>query len=346
MGGNAIRGYADLNPTRLSTRKMNSLAVDIIARLSKEDQQYQISQIASYTKKADHGDLDIVVSSDFFDTWTHEEVKDAIGAVAMIRNNSTTSYAVPVGNKHFQVDLIAVNPESFDFAANYFAWNDLGNLLGRIAHRMGFKFGHDGLWYVLRDAGDPVRVIDNVLITRDFDTAIGFLGYDSERFHTGFKTLNEIFEYTLTSPFSMPEIYLLENRNSVSRRRDAKRPTYTAFLQFLETKTDGQTLVKTNQDQKMAFKREQTIRAMDAFPEFYESIHSLLVEYDLKSQYASVYNGNIVMSVTGLEGKSLGKFLTYMKTLNLPTDLSLTETESLINNAFVEYTKKEDLLNV
>ena len=44
-----------------------------------------------------------------------------------------------------QVDYIKSNLEDFDFSKNFFAFNDLGNLIGRIAAQASFSFGFDGL---------------------------------------------------------------------------------------------------------------------------------------------------------------------------------------------------------
>ncbi|MFX7063789.1 hypothetical protein ABTH87_19220, partial [Acinetobacter baumannii] len=84
----------------------------------------------------------------------------------------------------FQVDLIKTANTSFDFAARYFGLNDFGNLIGRIAHQFGAKFGHLGLLYPIRDVRNNSHLIAEICITSDFSEALDLLGYDAARYET------------------------------------------------------------------------------------------------------------------------------------------------------------------
>ena len=42
---------------------------------------------------------------------------------------------------NFQIDFIKVGEENWETSKNYFSYNDLGNLMGRLAQRLGVKYG-------------------------------------------------------------------------------------------------------------------------------------------------------------------------------------------------------------
>jgi hypothetical protein len=49
-----------------------------------------------------------------------------------------------------------------------------------------------------------------------------------------FETDNEMYDYVISSPYFVPEIYLLENRSYDARQRDKKRPSYNRFLEYIK----------------------------------------------------------------------------------------------------------------
>lgn len=105
--------------------------------------------VMSYATKVDFGDLDVLIEGGAgYDPTT---IAKMLQATEVVRNGDVTSIGVKVDEGIFQVDLIKTPKESFDFTARYFGFNDFGNLVGRIAHKFGAKFGHLGLLYPIRD---------------------------------------------------------------------------------------------------------------------------------------------------------------------------------------------------
>lgn len=113
--------------------------------------------------------------------------------------------------------------EDFQTCRDYYTYNDLGNLIGRVAHKMGMKFGHLGLLYPLRD-GD--HLIAELVVTRDTRQALEFMGYDFDRWNQGFDQLTDIFEFAASTPYFNPEAFTLENLNHRNRTRNRKRNTF------------------------------------------------------------------------------------------------------------------------
>lgn len=182
-----------------------------------------------YDEKPSFGDLDVIYTQYLENSPlpTHEDFKTTLDAVDMVRNGPVTCYAVPVDqNRLFQVDLIRVNLDEFDSAFSYFAYNDLGNLLGRIFHRAGFKLGHTGMSFVIRDEQNSSHVAKEVVVTRSWLEALEFAGYNTYKWIEGFKTLEDIFRYAVSIPLANRTIFRLDETNHQARVRDRKRKTY------------------------------------------------------------------------------------------------------------------------
>ncbi|WP_018940612.1 hypothetical protein [Thioalkalivibrio sp. K90mix] len=271
--------------------------------------------------KTSHGDLDVLLACDHatFENATFENALGvSLGATEMVVNHSkrldadpnrkVLSYSVPTEAGAFQVDVVQVPESAFDFARWYFAFNDLGNLLGRVARRMGFKLSESGLRLEVDAAGERVG---EVVVTRDWELALSFLGYDSQRYwkgaQGGFDSLESLFDFVSSSPYFDPGVFLPENRPNAARRRDAARPTYQAFLAWME----GQGLCSAswgNQDKEL-FRANALVRATDRFPRLSRDVCDLLDHHRRMKAVRARFNGRVVSDVTGLEGPELGAFL-------------------------------------
>lgn len=291
MGGNAIKGAK-----RLEKDEYLAMKKYVTDKLNLHNIKHHVIQ--AYETKPSFGDMDIIIVKQ-----AERNVKqiccDALEPLETIHNGNVSSLNV----QGFQVDLIFESEDNFDFATKYFAFNDLGNLIGRVAHRMGFKFGHDGVWFVMRD-GD--HVFGEICLTKDFSKGLTFFGFDAERYKQGFKTLEDIFTYVSSSKYFNRDLYPLEHRNHIARMRDRKRKTYTAFLDYCD---------KLPQREEFQFvdKDFYVQQAFMIFPNF-ENEYSLMVrDYEISKIIKSKFNGNMVMELTGLTGKNLGKFMSDFK---------------------------------
>lgn len=135
MGGNALSCIS----VRLTKKNYDRMAADCVAQLRARYPGKRIEALGSYRAKSDFGDCDILIEGgDYYDP---HQAAAALDAVEVVRNGPVTSVGVIVrpevprrdGNV-FQVDLIKIDPVSFDFAMGYFGAADTGNLVGRIAH--------------------------------------------------------------------------------------------------------------------------------------------------------------------------------------------------------------------
>ena len=189
----------------------------------------------------------------------------------------------------------------------YFSYNDLGNLLGRIYHRMGFKFGHLGLRYLIRDEENFSHILDEVLITPDFRAALAFAGYDYRRWKAGFDTLEDIFRYAVSIPLATRVIFRLDETNHQARVRDKKRLTYNQFLAWVNNPENGVSNKElVEKEQLRAYFLQKAFILFPLFRKRYENAQELCGKKRLAKDR---FNGDIVSRITGLRGRELGRFM-------------------------------------
>lgn len=314
MGGNATK---DHNPQRLNTKEAmeigNLYGAYLRTMLRYYNENPLASVIKSYGAKDTHGDIDVLVNKAIL---KHESVEEIVKAVSVFEGQKETfpiyknSDVISIANyldkertKCFQVDLIFVPEETFNFAYGYFAYNDLGNLVGRVAHNMGLKFGHDGLWYPFR--GDENYLFKDILITSSFPRAMDVLGFDIDEWNHGFIQLEEIFEYVCRSDYFNRSLYPLEHRSHKARIRDRKRKTYTSFLKYLDDNKDiPDRLLKYPED-----KSEWLPTLFSRFPEFEVEYREAEKHLEISRIVKQKFNGSDFTRISGLEGKELGMFI-------------------------------------
>lgn len=205
--------------------------------------------IPSYKDKIDFGDCDMIVCHEKLPQDWRTIISEYYSSKGMNRNGEVTSIEI----NRFQFDFISIETKYLVTALMYFSYNDLGNLIGRIAHKMGFKLGQYGLRYVLREKD---HVIAEISVSINPEEYFPFLGYNYSRFTQGFQTLEDIFIYAASTPYFNPEIYLLDNRNAISRVRDAKRKTYTDFLKWCNKHQSNLNIYQWEEVQKQSFLKE------------------------------------------------------------------------------------------
>ncbi len=327
MGGNAFE-----NAERMTAAEYWIICLDITDNIFASLDDYYCDIPMSVREKESHGDIDILIEGDGVEA-LRKEIEAVYNVVGVISNPSGYNLLVEIGGKKVQVDLNKVKWGEFEFAYNYFSWNDLGNLIGRIAHRQGLKFGHNGLWYVYRN-GD--RVLGEILLSKDYLKALDYLGFDVATYNNGFNTFEQMFEWVKNSKYFEPCAFPLEHRNHQARMRDAKRKTYQAFLRYINF--DGEWYASD--------KAKWLEKHIKAFPVLGEEISRMDEVLRLNNEYKSKVNGHIVSALTGLEGKELGALMSIVKRV-LPQEIVLKHSPSAIESGILfAYEIYKDSLSV
>jgi hypothetical protein len=299
MGGNAL--------TEGLTRRHNASEYfdkigQVINHMQYANGILRSQLIESYRSKASFGDADILYSTYDNKPFSTDAVRKIFPESKEIsRNSSVISFEYD----ELQVDIIHVNKSEFDYALSYFSYNDLGNIIGKLAHQLGLKHGHRGLTMPIRD-GD--NIVGEVVLTLRHRTTLEFLGLDADRFDAGFDTLEDIFEFVRTSKYFSPESYKLENLNTIAKMRDKKRTTYREFLAYNEANPVINPYVKS---------KDKTVHLQHIFDYFgfvaLEKYQSVTKDLAATRYIKTRFNGDIVSKLTGYTGKGLGQFMQYLK---------------------------------
>lgn len=309
MGGNALKQYGTVRlPADRAMHIGGSISEALQTVLRGAALAGKCRMIPAYRSKADFGDMDILVPSALFSSVSRQGVAGLLtdlfgGPTPFSHNGDVTSYGVALnGGGVFQVDLIVAPEQHFDFSLSYFSYNDLGNLIGRVAHKMGLKFGHDGLWLPARQGN---YLCGEVSLTCDFREALGFLGFDYGRWSLGFDGLEDIFRYVASGKRFARTLYPLEHANHKQRIRDRKRPTYTKFLHWLDERPE----LPDSGFVFAADKSQHLQEVFAAFPHAEVEYKKVLDAVERSRAVSEKLNGDRVREMTGLEGKALGALM-------------------------------------
>lgn len=301
-----------LSKKRLSSVEFATYISELEPKLRQAIGDVEYKMIPYYGKKVDFGDVDFVVRTDA------GTIKDGINRVFSPDNMMVNDGIVSFTYDDFQVDLICTRT-NYDTSLAYFSYNDIGNLLGRIFHKLGLKFGHEGLLFPLKDQRGGVR--EEVVVSKDISKILEFIGCSYDRWNAGFQTMEQMFLFVTSSKYFDRAVYEGE-LSAINKKRDKKRKTFSYFLTWLEI---------VQPDSKYAFEfrdsRDKYIKVIDdAFgTEIQAKKSTLAVKLEREDRFREKFSGDLLMHLVPLSGKALGNFLAQYKKhmLNLPIETDL-----------------------
>jgi len=299
MGGNALDTKterllsADFYRTqqRLSNRLRSGFSLS-------EGVDYHF--VRPYRSKTSHGDMDVLLRKPAVDRW---KLVNALGPTETHNNGNVVSLDyTSVKGKPFQLDLVFMRHKWWGMAKAFFAYNDLGNLMGKMARWLGFKYGFQGLRYTHYTEDRSVKLGEKNLST-DPKKVFKFLGFRWDRFQEGFENLEDVFDYVLNSKYFHRQAFLPKNLTADQRHRDTKRKTYRLWMEYLDGLPDVDLANRPS-------KREMKVRAKRFFNTDLSAWEQKLnQEHERRQKAREVFNGNVAMKHFDLQGKELGKAL-------------------------------------
>ena len=310
MGGNALT-----KPSVRLERPEFDLISAMVSKKLLEFYGTRVCPILFYKEKDSFGDLDILIEKPEMDY--REELENLLysyfNVTEIKRNSAVWSVGLPLdedlkNSRVFQIDLIHMKSKYFDTSYFYYSFNDLNNLVGKMIHKFGLKFGHKGLIMPLRN--DTGGVKKEIIVTQEPSKIYEFIGLDYSKWKDGFNSLEEIFKFVVSSPYFSADMFSDENLNHRSRVRDKKRKVYNSFRTWLEKTEHSQRHYSFNKN------KEEYIDFIDkTFPGAQVKVQrdAFFKELEEKRIIAQKFNGNIVMELTRLSGKELGKFISDFK---------------------------------
>jgi hypothetical protein len=311
MGGHALK---TVSTRRAQAPEYHQIKDEVVAELRGLYPGHRIEAIPAYRTKPDFGDLDILLEvfpENRPDTDIRHrfrgDLRKHFKAEEIVSNGPVYSFA----HREFQVDVILALSADFEMSLNYFAWNDLGNLIGRIAHKMGLKYGHDGLSLPFRVG---TYLFDTLNVSKAALAAIEFLGFDPERFAEGFDAPEDFYQFVVNGKYFDPDCYRLENRSNKARTRDRKRPIYRGFLEWIDATAAPARFTDWPDD-----KTTWLAALFQAFPEARTGYAQIQKNYELATLFRAKFNGERVSGLTGLRDQELGRLMAIIRK-SWPTD--------------------------
>lgn len=328
MGGKALKNtYTE----RKENIEYNSICNDVVTILQKE-LMTDIHVVQSYRNKKSHGDLDVLikVTSELHNKGINfvDFIKKTFNPNEIYNNGGVVSFDY----RTFQIDFIPVRESNWDVSIGFFDFDPSGNLMGKVYHKFGLKYGFEGLMYPFRNFNG--RLSQDILLSKDNRKIFEFLGYDYDRFLKGFDEIIEIFYFVIESKYFDSTIFQMDNLNQIDRKRNRKRQTYQDFLEFIKNK---------NINKVYPFKRkEDYIFEIDKyFPEanLINKLQELQKKDEQNKEMNSKFNGKLVMNVyPDLKGSELGNMITnFMKSFEDYRSFVLTNSSNDIIEEFKKF---------
>lgn len=300
----------------------------------KYEDNFRAEVVPYYSMKKDFGDADVVVEADC------GLVLDLVNSRIDIDGYHINDGTLSIAYKGFQIDLICTK-KHYDTTFAYYSYNDLGNLLGRIYHKFGLKYGHHGLLYPVRDPRGSVR--EEIVVCKNQEKILEFIGLNPVTWINGkFDTLSDIFNYVTSSHYFDRGIYDGEF-SAINKKRDKKRKTFHLFLNWLE--------ISQPESKYRFLGRDERDRYVDLIEEYFGvdingSIKKLSEKFEIEKEFKNKFNGELVMELVDISGAQLGLFIGFFKkefTNNDPNkfeSMILNTMDGVIRNAILDSYKK------
>lgn len=276
-------------------------------------------------EKESHGDLDILVEIDNKEN-INKFYQHLIDHEILCEKTSTTSISILLLT--FQFDIIFIEKECIEYAYNYFSWNDLGNLIGKLSRKLGLKHGFTGLTYLQYGENDT-HLLHEHIVSLDYNVILNLLELDIEHFKKGFDTYFEMFEWLSKSPYFDPNLYNYSSLNNKNRVRDHKRKIYRLFLEWLEDKEFSEPIRI----------HDQTQYVLDSFPEILQEYNLANERFNKNLLLKEKFNGLLIAQWTGLLRTELSAFINEFLKVN-PKDTLYNLTEDQIKQTVLQFYSK------
>lgn len=300
MGGKAM-ALLGIETERKSTFDHERIQT-ILTPIIKEMFNTEVKGVKYFHTKESHGDLDLLILNNGNLGNIAEKLKEKFGSVHC--NGNVFSFEF----EKYQVDIIPQPTRNWDCCSDFFDYDPSGNLCGKTAHKFGLKYGFQGLVFPFRSFSG--RLSSDIVISKDTKKIFDFLGFDYEHYSKGFDTVEEIFEWVINGKYFCADSFMMDNLNHIDRKRNAKRSTYQGFLEYINKRSGELPSYKFDKN------KENYIVLIDTFfPEagFKKELEKLKLEDERNRLAAEKFNGNMVMEITGLKDKELGKFIVDFK---------------------------------
>ena len=312
--------------SRVSTAEMNSIFDELKNLLNNKFNKFELSK--ALPSKADHGDIDVVVSGggDVANT-----LKSQLGDKVIDYSRNGNIYSVLYKSntgKNVHIDFIhSDNDEDFEAQRMYLALGDFSGILGVMARQNGYKYATTGFHKIYVDKSGRHH---DILITKNLKDGLKILGYgDVLGEYDNIQNNDDVIKFISSSPMFDSNDYKGQTMNHSDRKRvRAGRPS----ADYIRTSLIGLNKHKQISDPDYFLKR--------LFPDKYQMLLDKQKEIESFTPVKSKYGGEWLMAnFPQLKpGPMLGKIKQYWTQKygdnldNVPEDELRKDTDTYIKS--------------
>jgi len=186
-------------------------------------------------EKPDYGDVDLVIES-ASTTLPSQKVALDLGTKHIKNNHPIYSFAVPLENvgqephTFAQVDIQVCLPGDLAWTIFLHGYGDLGSILGSFNYGYGFTSKNDGFFVRIKEQEAQNWSASQVFLSKDPELVMEFLGLDKHRYHRGFESERQLFDWAVGSKLFNRKLVEKRRDNSEMRSRMEKRPMFRRFM--------------------------------------------------------------------------------------------------------------------
>jgi hypothetical protein len=231
MGGKA---FPDLHVPRMSPQVYEQVKQTAIKILS--TRFVGTSVMPEAPEKPDYGDVDLVIELPSSVPFPSQQVALDLGAKRIKNNHPTHSFAVPLElagkepQTFAQVDVQVCLPGDLAWTTFMQGYGDVGSILGSFNYGYGFTSNNNGFFMRIKEQEAQNWSASLVFLSRDPDLVMEFLGLDNDRYHQGFESERQIFDWAVSSRLFDRRLVEKRRESSEQRSRMEKRPMFRRFM--------------------------------------------------------------------------------------------------------------------
>jgi len=314
MGGRALKHLGCIRYDKDEYVKASNQLISLL----EENFHTNVEVTKSYFNKTSYGDIDLlmvrkdwmkteIMKEKLLDLFEATHIKSHFSKIDKLEdfyiNNSVITFPFNLLSMDpIQVDLIMVDQKEWDTFRAYYGWGEVGNLIGKIFHGFGLKYGSYGVKCIQYKG---TLKLGEFIVTRDMKEAFSFIGLNYGQFCSGFKDEYEVFDYIMSSPYFNSEMFQWVNLNAVTKKRNTKRENYHKFLEYIEKA--GNPIKFTFDYDKTVYwdKIESHFRGCN----FYKRVAMIQQKEIQMSNFKEKWNGNMLIKKYKITDKVLGVFM-------------------------------------
>lgn len=306
MGGNAIK---KVKVERIS----KTIYLEIIQEIT--DILNQLPIRFDFTRetpgKIDFGDVDVLIDTSYGLAQSVESVVNLIHekfqTVELAISGYVYSFAYEKDGVYYQVDFILVC--CLEMAKLYFSYGDTGAIIGRYTAFHGLFFSEDGLYVKVKACHlfnmkypQNENILKEMVLCSNPREVCEFLVLDYDKWLQGFASVEELFEWIISSRFYSREFYCFLKGEHRRRLRNL-RAFYHKFLEYIQVDLEKVDDLELKFNLTLEAELSNMMLAIQAFHKV-EEFEAVEEAYTLRYRRKEKFNCNVFLN-NGVEHHQL-----------------------------------------